>query len=220
MWGSDFLLTKSKTATHLGARNVKMKLKRLHMNMTPSHATRTNTATTQTTTDQIVPSTLSQALHHFFLKDIGPSLVLLTISGFIYARFQLSSSTPFSITELSIFSSSILLWWVQEYFIHRVLLHSPLDWIGKSIHTSHHDKYYFHISIDPPALLLGWLFTAHFLIKALIQQYHFCLSATIGYSLAGLAYEWSHYIVHTKVKPHSAKYDHSTYSESICQSER
>merc|ERR1711957_449970 len=28
-----------------------------------------------------------------------------------------------------------------------------------------------------------------------------CLSATIGYSTAGLVYEWSHYIVHTRVKP-------------------
>ena len=162
-------------------------------------------STSTTTTDQLVPSTWSQALHHFFLKDIGPPLVLLTISGFIYTRLQLLSTTPFSITELAIFASSIVLWWVQEYFFHRVLLHSPFNWIGKSIHASHHDKTYFHISIDPPALLLGWLFTAHFLIKAAIlpspQQYHLCLIATIGYSLAGLIYEWSHYIVHTKVKP-------------------
>mmetsp|Transcript_21158 Transcript_21158/g.36135 ORF Transcript_21158/g.36135 Transcript_21158/m.36135 type:complete len:115 (+) Transcript_21158:1-345(+) len=35
----------------------------------------------------------------------------------------------------------------------------------------------------------------------MLPQYHLCLSATIGYSLAGLVYEWSHYIVHTKVKP-------------------
>ena len=170
----------------------------------PSHQEDIATTTTTTTDDQLVPSTWNQALHHFFLKDIGPPLVLLTISGFIYTRFQLLSTTPFSITELAIFSSSILLWWGQEYVFHRVLLHSPFKWIGKSIHAAHHDKNYFHISIDPPALLLGWLFTAHFLIKALLlpQYYHFCLTATIGYSLAGLVYEWSHYIVHTKVKPH------------------
>jgi hypothetical protein len=36
------------------------------------------------------------------------------------------------------------------------------------------------------------------------HQYHLCLSATIGYSLAGLVYEWSHYIVHTKVQPPSS----------------
>ena len=176
----------------------------------PSHqqdiATTSASTSTTTTDDQLVPSTWSQALQHFFLKDIGPPLVLLTISGFIYTRLQLLSTAPFSITELAIFASSIVLWWVQEYFFHRVLLHSPFNWIGKSIHASHHEKTYFHISIDPPALLLGWLFTAHFLIKAAIlpspHQYHLCLIATIGYSLAGLIYEWSHYIVHTKVKPH------------------
>eukprot|EP00985_Skeletonema_marinoi_P011988 scaffold5704_cov144-Skeletonema_marinoi.AAC.1 len=160
------------------------------------------TATTkEATTEELVPSTWSQALHHFFLKDIGPPLVVLTISGFILTRCQLISTTPFSITELVIFASSILIWWIQEYFFHRVLLHSPFDWIGKSIHGAHHDKEYFHISIDPPALLLGWLFAAHFIIKAMLPQYHLCLTATIGYSLAGLVYEWSHYIVHTKVKP-------------------
>ncbi len=166
------------------------------------HAQATATTTKAATTDkQLIPSTWSQALHHFFLKDIGPPLVVLTISAFISTRIQLLATTPFSITELSIFSSAILLWWVQEYIFHRVLLHSPFNWIGKSIHATHHDKDYFHISIDPPALLLGWLFTAHFLIKGILPQYHLCLTATIGYSLAGLVYEWSHYIVHTKVKP-------------------
>lgn len=191
------------------------------LTMKPSHQEEdidvTTTTTTQvklkTTSDQIVPSTWIEALHHFFLKEVGPLLVLLTISGFIYARFQLSSTTSLSITELSIFISSILFWSVQEYFIHRVLLHSPIEWIGKSIHAEHHDRYYFHISVDPPALLLGWLFTAHFVIKALVPQYHFCLSATIGYSLAGLAYEWSHFIVHTKVKPHIVPINSSSYQQ-------
>ncbi len=166
----------------------------------PAAITTTTEATT-TTKEELVPSTWSQALHRFFLGDIGPPLVLLTISGFIYTRCQLLSTTPLSIMELILFSSAIVIWWFQEYFFHRVLLHSPLNWIGKSIHKTHHDKDYFHVSIDPPQLLLGWLFAAHFIIKALIPQWHLCLSATIGYSVAGLVYEWSHYIVHTKVKP-------------------
>ena len=33
-----------------------------------------------------------------------------------------------------------------------------------------------------------------------ILPWHLCLTATVGYALAGLVYEWSHYIVHTKVK--------------------
>ena len=175
----------------------------------------TTNATTTEGEELLVPSTWSQALHRFFLGDIGPPLVVLTISGFIFTRCQLLSTTPLSITELSIFASSIVLWWGQEYFFHRILLHSPFHWIGKSIHRAHHDKDYFHISIDPPALLLGWLFAAHFIIKALIPQWHLCLAATIGYSLAGLVYEWSHYIVHTKVKPRIITSTTTTTSSSL-----
>ena len=102
------------------------------LTMKPSHQEEdidvtTTQAKLKSTSRQIVPSTWGEALHHFFLKEVGPFLVLLTISRFIYARFQLSSTTPLSITELSVFISSILLWSVQEYFIHRVLLHSPID---------------------------------------------------------------------------------------------
>ena len=148
-----------------------------------------------------VPSTWKQALHRFFLGDIGPPLVVLSISGFIYTRIQLLSSVPFTITEFAIFISAIILWSFQEYFLHRVALHSQnFNWIGKSIHQTHHDKDYFHISIDPPVLLVGWLFAAHLIIKTILPSWHLCLSATIGYALAGLVYEWSHYIVHTKVK--------------------
>ncbi|KAL7533480.1 hypothetical protein ACHAXR_005260 [Thalassiosira sp. AJA248-18] len=163
------------------------------------HNTPTNNTSKQISEadDEAVPSTWTHALHRFFIGDIGPPLVLLSISGFIYTRCHLS--TPFSMTELTIFASAIFFWWIQEYFFHRVLLHSPLNWIGKSIHQSHHQKNYFHVSIDPPELLLGWLFTAHFMMK-MILPWHTCLTATIGYALAGLGYEWSHYIVHTKVK--------------------
>ena len=158
-----------------------------------------------------VPSTWSHALQRFFIQEPGPPLVLLSISGFVYNRIQ--SSIPFSISELSIFASSIIIWWIQEYVFHRILLHSAFQWIGKSIHQKHHGKKYFHISIDPPELLLGWLFTAHFVLKSILP-WNFCLSATIGYALAGLVYEWSHYIVHTKVRPPSAIASSGTLSLS------
>ena len=180
---------------------------------TDSNSTAVNSTTTsqhqqQQQEEEVIPSTWSQAIHRFFLgKDIGPLLVVLTISTFIYKRYQLLSINPLTITELSIFITSILFWWVQEYFIHRVLLHSTYNWFGKVYHRQHHHKNYYHVAIDPPELLLGWLFTAHFIIRMVVlpnqHQYHLCLSVTIGYSLAGLVYEWSHYIVHTKVQPPS-----------------
>ena len=145
-----------------------------------------------------VPCTWSHALHRFFLGESGPPLVVLSISGFIYTRCQLP--IPLSLSECAIFLSMIVFWAVQEYILHRVVLHSKFNHIGKEIHKGHHEKNYFHISIDPPALLLGWLLVAHLIIKS-ICPWHICLSATIGYALSGLFYEWSHYIVHTKVRP-------------------
>lgn len=156
------------------------------------------------TSTEIVPSTWNQALHRFFLGDIGPPLVVLTISGFIYTRLQLPQTI--SITDATITFTAVLFWWIQEYFFHKVLLHSPFDWIGKSIHQNHHQKNYFHVSIDPPELLLGWLFAAHFMLKSVLP-WHLCLSSTIGYAIAGLCYEWSHYIVHTRVKAPTVIHD-------------
>ena len=39
--------------------------------------------------DEVIPSTWPHALHRFFLGDVGPPLVVLSISGFIYTRCQL-----------------------------------------------------------------------------------------------------------------------------------
>ena len=91
----------------------------------------------------------------------------------------------------------------KEHIIHDKLLHSNTDWIGKQIHLEHHKKDYFHISIDPPALLIGWLLTAHLLLRLMLPT-PLAITATIGYAIAGMGYEWTHYIVHTKVKPKSA----------------
>lgn len=148
--------------------------------------------------EDTVPSTWKQALRRFFLGDVGPPLVVLAICGFLHTRARLP--TPFSPAEAAVFAATIVFWWLQEYVFHRVLLHSDVDWPGKAIHRAHHQTDYFHVSIDPPALLLGWLLAAHLALR-LALPWHFCLTATAGYALAGLAYEWSHYIVHTRVRP-------------------
>jgi hypothetical protein len=49
---------------------------------------------------------------------------------------------------------------------------------------------------------MGWLLSVHVLLQMLLPM-PLALSATIGYALAGFKYEWTHYIVHTKVNPRS-----------------
>ncbi|KAL3802474.1 hypothetical protein ACHAW5_009733 [Stephanodiscus triporus] len=163
-----------------------------------------------------VPSTWREALRRFFVGDnAGPPLAILSISAFVCARVHLLTTTPYSLAEFAIFASSMVVWWVQEYLFHRVLLHSStFEWIGKSIHRAHHERDYFHVSIDHPILLLGWLLVAHLVIRSMMP-WHACLSATVGYALAGLMYEWCHYIVHTKVRPPSSSSSSSMSSFAL-----
>ena len=162
----------------------------------------TTSLSTDADTLERVPSTLRSALHRFFLgKDHAPILALTAIIYFIYDRISLHSSGSY-IQPLDgwLTIGSIIFWWFQEHFMHGNLLHSQKDWMGKQIHEEHHKMPYFHISIDSPELVLGWLFTVHALFR-LALPLPLAISATIGYSTAGLFYEWAHYIVHTRVKP-------------------
>lgn len=109
-----------------------------------------------------------------------------------------SPTTPIGFVDVGIFLATILFWSLQEHVLHQHVLHSTTDWFGKDIHQGHHEKPYYHISIDPAGLLLGWMMVAHGLFRVLLPL-NLALSATCAYSLAGLFYEWAHYIVHTKV---------------------
>ena len=164
---------------------------------------RPSTSSTQETTTTL-PITMSEAIQIFFWSgDKGPSFVVLALGYFAVARLtlvveQAPTSMNLLLMEPVVFAASIIFWVVQEHVLHQRLLHSNFDWMGKIIHQEHHNKPYFHISVDPAWMLLGWLATAHLLCRQLLPL-PLALTATLGYSMAGLFYEWSHYIVHTKV---------------------
>ena len=151
---------------------------------------------------EAVPTTMRAAIRRFFFgKDIGPILVVGSIASFFQTRFAMAAtSAPLSLTDVALFATSIVFWWFQEHILHQKALHSSFDWMGKRIHEAHHDRQYHHVSIDSAELIMGWLLTVHLFLRAVLPL-HWALSATIGYAAAGLAYEWTHYIVHTRVKP-------------------
>jgi hypothetical protein len=147
--------------------------------------------------EESVPSEMSDAIRIFFFsQDYGPLFVVMSIVMFLTKRIQLSS---IGVLDGVVFGATVMFWSVQEHFLHEKVLHSKQDWAGKQIHQAHHDKPYYHISIDPAILLLGWMAFAHLFLKWLLPL-PLALSATVGYSMAGLFYEWAHYIVHTKVR--------------------
>ena len=117
--------------------------------------------------------------------------------AFITWRIQLNSFHVF--LDGLVFGSTVIFWALQEHFLHDKILHSQVDWYGKDIHQTHHDQPYYHISIDPAPLLLGWMLTAH-IVFTLLLPLPLAVTATLAYSMSGMFYEWAHYIVHTKVR--------------------
>lgn len=147
-----------------------------------------------------VPTKMSEAVRVFFFSgDLGPLYVGVLLLVFTLWRLDLQS---FRLLDGVVFGAAVVFWWFQEHILHQRFLHSKLDWMGKDIHQGHHDKPYYHISIEPAGLLLGWMLTVHVILRCLVlpSSLPLALSATLGYSLAGLFYEWAHYIVHTKVR--------------------
>lgn len=160
-----------------------------------------------------VPATMPDALATFFSsKDIhGPRLVTILLLVFMIQRIQMgwtSLSTP--LDDLGVAMSAIIFWWFQEHFMHKHLLHSNFNWIGKQIHHEHHEKPYHHVSIDPAPLMLGWFTIVHLLLRYVLElPLHLTLTASITYGIAGLFYEWTHYIVHTRVRfPRGSYWEH------------
>lgn len=149
-----------------------------------------------------IPTTLREALRIFlFGPKRGPLVVIVcTISAALWRLCPaLNENIGINLVDMALFSAAIIFWWFQEHAMHLHLLHSKFDWIGKAIHEAHHAKPYHHISIDPPGLMIGWLLAVHISLR-LFLPLPLAVSATLGYSCAGLFYEWAHYIAHTKVR--------------------
>ena len=148
--------------------------------------------------EEDVPTEMIDAIRTFFFcGDGGPLYVTMSICSFLAWRINLAP--VLTLMDSVVFVSTIIFWSFQEHFLHEKVLHSTFDWFGKEIHQGHHDKPYHQISIDPASLLLGWMVSAHVLFRLLLPL-PLALTATIAYSLAGMGYEWAHYIVHTKVR--------------------
>ena len=148
-----------------------------------------------------VPRTMRQALHLFWLdaRYHGPRWVAFSLALLLYARIALAEQPLALLTDGPIFLAAVLVWSVQEHFLHGKVLHSDWAWYGKRIHAEHHARPYYHVSMDPAPLLMGWLWGVHILLQLIMPNWAIALTATLGYACAGLFYEWTHYLVHTRV---------------------
>jgi Fatty acid hydroxylase superfamily len=141
-----------------------------------------------------VPTTIKEALCVFFLRYAGPPVVVVSLAALTVQRLQ----STLGLLDSLAFASAMVFWWFQEHFLHKHVLHSSFDHIGKRIHQDHHNQPYHHVSIEPCWMISTWLATFHVLLRCLLPL-PLALTATIGYGLAGLGYMWWHYLVHTRV---------------------
>lgn len=81
-------------------------------------------------------------------------------SGLIGLAVGRGSAGALNIQDFVAVPLTALGWVIQEWAIHRYLLHGWTNWPGHEIHQGHHDLPFFHISIDPPVIVLAWGFVA------------------------------------------------------------
>lgn len=60
-----------------------------------------------------------------------------------------------------------------------------LSLAGKTIHKIHHETPYFHVSLDPPELIIGVMALAAVVFLVLFQAGPLSFTATIAYYTAG-----------------------------------
>lgn len=155
------------------------------------------------------PTSLGAAVH-VFMSYRSPQILAMLAGASLLLRLFLG---PFTAMDLLVAATPILIWPFLEWFLHRYLLHlQPMQVFGRTLdfdfarkHRIHHQQpwrpehiflpVYVHATLAP-VLTLGafWL---------LPQP---GLAATWMAALAGmtLLYEWTHFIVHSRIKPKSA----------------
>jgi len=147
---------------------------------------------------EVVPRTLNDCVR-LFASYSSPRLIAAGILLLVAARAQ----SPVSLQDLLVVMTVAAFWALQEWALHAKALHSDFDWFGRTIHTSHHEKPYHHVSIDGPDLVLGMMGLSFCVFWLLFGGSATSLTASATYFTCGLLYEWTHFIVHTHYVPTS-----------------
>lgn len=157
------------------------------------------------------PKTIKAAMK-LFIKQPSPRILILTCLFAMVWRIYLGG---FHLNDLYIIAAIFLLWPLQEWVVHRFILHmKPMNIAGRKVepiqarnHRLHHEdpwrldvlfvyKGVFKYGI-PTVIGLFWL---------LFQSWHYAVTATAAYFFVVLRYEWTHYLIHSEYKPKSEWY--------------
>lgn len=142
-----------------------------------------------------VPTTLPRAVARF-LREPSVALVCSAIAAGAIYRLKRPFAPADAVVALLVAAG----WILQEWVVHRYLLHCPTKWLGSTIHARHHAIPFHHVSIDGPRVILPAMAASAALFRLLfLRSSELALTATLAYYGMGLLYEWTHYLVHTRV---------------------
>ena len=153
-----------------------------------------------------VPATMETALHRFFWgNENAPRFLVsaLFVCGAVRMAMGMAGVWPVvGISDAFVGGAVVVFWAFQEWWLHKYLLHAPFKWMGTEIHVGHHQRAFYHVSIDSMSLVVPWFMVATGLLHVLFPA-HLALTATTAYTGMGLFYEFTHYLAHTKAQPKS-----------------
>ena len=152
------------------------------------------------------PSTFPAAAALFAAHPTPRLVVALLLAGTLTRAWMSGSGCPVCWLDAVAAAAGAAGWVVAEPALHA-LLHAR-GWAGAAIHADHHAAPYHHVSIDPPALVLGWIGGVSLLTAATVAFSPAppgpALAGLLGYAAAGLGYEAVHFGAHCAYRPGTA----------------
>lgn len=150
-----------------------------------------------------VPDTLPSAVALFAAH---PTTLVILAGIATLGTLRLLHSPSLGVADAVTVAAVAAFWVLQEWCIHKYLLHAPFEWVGSKIHVDHHKQPYHHVSIDSLSIVLPFMAVSAGIFHVLLGE-ALSLTATAAYYAMGLSYEWVHFLVHTRYVPRCARSD-------------
>lgn len=156
--------------------------------------------------------TLTHAVARFVRE---PSVALLVTIACGFAAARAAFGTALALGEIGLALAVVAYWPVQEWWMHRWLLHAPPLRIGTRtiepsfarMHREHHRRPdHLPLVFLPPSHVLGALAVFTGLAWLLTRDAGWTCTFMVAAAASTLLYEWTHFLTHTRYVPRGRLY--------------